>query len=306
MTFSFLLNIFLSYVLILIFLPFFKKNIPDKPNIRSSHSNIKPRGGGIVFVLISVISSFFFDQLAPLISFPLAIIGILDDKFRINAKVRFAFHIFTTISLIFYAYPIWNQSGYSFLILTFLILFFILFGTSIINFSNFVDGIDGLLAGNMLVIFLSISLLFDTRYFLICGALLGFLKWNWSPAKLFMGDVGSTFLGSILFYSIISSDSFERAILILLISSPILIDPLVCLIRRFLNSEEIFLPHKKHLYQRLNLAGWSHRKITLTYMIFALIILFSYLFFGFYYSIGTIIILLLIAFWLDKKVAVSF
>ena len=307
MTLSFfLLNIFLSYVLIFIFLPFFKKNIPDKPNIRSSHTNIKPRGGGIFFVLISVFSSLFFDQLAPLISLPLAIVGLVDDKFGVNEKIRFAFQIVTTISLIFYALPIWNQSGYSFLILTFLILFFILFGTSIINFSNFVDGIDGLLAGNMLITFLSISVLFDPRYFLICGALLGFLKWNWSPAMIFMGDVGSTFLGSILFYAIISSNSFERAFVILFISSPILIDPLVCFIRRSLNSEKVFFAHKKHLYQRLNLAGWSHRKITLTYMLISLLIFLSYLLFGFYYSIGSSVLLSLIAVWLDKKVAVRF
>ena len=302
----FLLNIFLSYFLILIFFPFFKKNLPDKPNIRSSHTDIKPRGGGIVFVLISVFSSIFFVKLAPLISLPLAIIGIVDDKFGISSKIRFAIQLITATSLIFYALPIWNHSQYSLLIIIFITLFFILFGTSIINFSNFVDGIDGLLAGNMLIIFLSISFLFDPTYFLICGALLGFLKWNWSPAKIFMGDVGSTFLGSILFYSIISSNTFERALVILLISSPILVDPLICVIRRFLNSEKIFLPHKKHLYQRLHLAGWSHGKITITYIFFSLTLLVSYILWGMLTSIISFIVISLIAIWLDKKVAVPF
>lgn len=302
----FLLNIFLSYGLILIFYPIFKRNLPDKPNIRSSHTEVKPRGGGIIFVIVSIFSFIFFEQLAPLIALPLAIVGLVDDKFGVNSSFRFSFQLITSILLTYYALPIWNQPQYPILIVLFISLFFILLGTSIINFANFVDGIDGLLAGNMLIIFLSISILFDPRYFLICGSLLGFLKWNWSPAKIFMGDVGSTFLGAILFYSIISSVSIERVLVILMISSPILIDPLICVIRRYYNSEKIFLPHKKHLYQRLNLAGWSHRKITIIYILFSLILMVSYLLWGLFYSIIFFIFLFSISIWLDKKVAVPF
>ena len=95
----------------------------------------------------------------------------------------------------------------------------------------------------MIIVFLSLSLLFDNRYLLISGALIGFLKWNWYPAKIFMGDVGSTFLGAMLF-AIISTTALDKSLAILIISAQMLIDPLTCVIRRLLNSEPIFQPHK--------------------------------------------------------------
>ena len=158
----------------------------------------------------------------------------------------------------------------------------------------------------MIIVFLSLSLLFDDRYLLISGALLGFLKWNWYPAKIFMGDVGSTFLGAILFFAIISTTSLDKSLAILIISAPILIDPLTCVIRRLLNSEPIFKPHKKHLYQRLNQAGWNHRHISLIYIISSLILLISYMYGGISLSFAALLIIIGIAIWLDNKVAIPF
>lgn len=286
--------------------PLFKKHILDKPNNRTSHKSITPRGGGIIFVVISVFTCIFFDFFAPLIAFPLAIVGLIDDKFGLNKRIRFFVQIITTIFIIIYSFSIWNITDLSNLLLIGIALFLLLLGTSIINFSNFVDGIDGILIGNMIIIFLSLSLLFDDRYLLISGALLGFLKWNWYPAKIFMGDVGSTFLGAILFFAIISTSSLDKSLAILIISAPILIDPLTCVIRRLLNSEPIFQAHKKHLYQRLNQAGWNHGNISLIYSLSSLILLISFLCGGINLSIAALLVIIGIAIWLDNKVAIPF
>ena len=75
--------------------------------------------------------------------------------------------------------------------------------TSIINFANFADGIDGLLSSSMIIIFVLSALQNNNNSFLwgIVGCLVGFLFYNWQPSKLFMGDVGSTFLGAIFLVS---------------------------------------------------------------------------------------------------------
>ena len=88
-----------------------------------------------------------------------------------------------------------------------------------------------------------------------------------------MGDIGSTFLGSFLFLEIIRSNSFNDAFFILSVALPILFDAFSCVIRRFFNNENIFRPHKKHLYQRLVKAGFSHFKVTCIYSMSSIFIL---------------------------------
>ena len=79
-----------------------------------------------------------------------------------------------------------------------LFILIIITGTAIINFVNFMDGIDGLVSGSLIIIFLIGSILINNYFLIVVGPLLGFLLWNWDPSKLFMGDVGSTFLGALL------------------------------------------------------------------------------------------------------------
>ena len=96
----FLLNTFLSYFLMRLLHPLFVKHIIDKPNKRSLHKTPKPRGGGIVFSLISMLSGIFFNFYAPLVSFPLAVVGLIDDKFRLNPVIRLSVQVLTSISLL--------------------------------------------------------------------------------------------------------------------------------------------------------------------------------------------------------------
>ena len=168
------------------------------------------------------------------------------------------------------------------------------------------DGIDGLVCSNLIVIlFLSYS--FQSHNYIIAVIpLLIFLYWNWQPAKIFMGDTGSTFLGGLLLLILFDNFSIEKFIFVFSISSPLLLDSLITLIIRFFKNENIFLPHKKHLYQRLNLGGLDHSSITFIYLFFVVIPLPLYMIFslkGLFLSIFLEIISGLI---LNKRIASRF
>jgi UDP-N-acetylmuramyl pentapeptide phosphotransferase/UDP-N-acetylglucosamine-1-phosphate transferase len=141
------------------------------------------------------------------------------------------------------------------------------------NLYNFMDGMDGF-AGGMTVIghgFLSVlawqgghQLIFVLSL-LVAGAALGFLIWNFPPAKMFMGDAGSIPLGFLTGALALLGvhDRLFDAWVPLLIFSPFVVDATVTLIRRLLNGEKVWKAHRSHHYQRLVLAGWGHRRTVL-------------------------------------------
>ena len=143
----------------------------------------------------------------------------------------------------------------------------IFISTAIINLINFMDGIDGLVCSNLIIILLLSYSFQSHNYIVAVFPLLIFLFWNWNPAKIFMGDTGSTFLGGILILLLFDNFQIEKFLFICCISSPLLIDSGLTILLRLFNKENIFLPHRKHLYQRLNLAGLKHSSITLIYFI---------------------------------------
>ena len=121
-----------------------------------------------------------------------------------------------------------------------------------------------------------------------------------------MGDVGSTFLGAILFGSFLNANNFIDAIAILAILSPLLMDGIICILRRFLHGENIFYPHKLHLYQRLYQAGLSHSRVSIIYCL-------NVIFLGIISSSKNINLIflgilfeLLFGFYLEKNFAISF
>ena len=181
----------------------------DKPNFRSSHSQPTPRGGGLVFVVVSVFScliSLFSGHVSslsflPLVSAPLAIVGFIDDRQTLPAAWRYCVQVMTALPVIALspiASPLYFAVSHSPLFLFFLSLI-VISVTAIINFTNFMDGLDGLVSGCMFVVIFSLSLSQNAPWSLwtLVGSLLGFLIFNWCPAKVFMGDVGSTFLGAV-------------------------------------------------------------------------------------------------------------
>ena len=130
------------------------------------------------------------------------------------------------------------------------------------------DGLDGLLAGCMSVILLtcSIQLSAPLSQLALVGAVCGFLIWNWTPAKIFMGDVGSTFLGAVFAGLLLQASSWHESLGLLLVSTPLLADACICVFRRLLVGQRVFQAHRLHLYQRLHQAGWSHARVSLTYI----------------------------------------
>lgn len=281
-----------SYVLTLVLIPILERNFMDHPNMRSSHVNSTPRGGGVVFVLIGTLLTLLSEpspaRWIPILCLPLALIGLIDDFRGLPSYLRYLVQLVTAIFLINFSSltsPIWIS------------LLFIIMITAIINFINFMDGLDGLVAG------CGVLMMASTSSWAISGAIFGFLLWNWSPAKVFMGDVGSTFIGAVFCGMLLQENSYKQSFLLLLISFPLLCDAFVCVMRRLLNGENVFKAHRKHLFQRLQQSGWSHQSVSLLYIFAVGILLYSYSTNVIFYAIAIVVC---IGIYLDRCVANSF
>jgi Fuc2NAc and GlcNAc transferase len=284
-----------SYFLVLVMLPYLQKNLIDTPNQRSSHQLPTPRGGGISFVISGTILTFIFNtgslRWIPILCLPLAIIGLVDDYRDVPPLSRYLMQTTSAIILVLIArFTIspWEIIVYSLLI------------TAIINFFNFMDGLDGLLAC------CSIPILAASSGWALAGSVLGFLLWNWSPAKVFMGDVGSTFLGAVFAGIAFQQTSVQDTFSLILLGFPLFADTSICIVRRFLNKQNVFQPHKQHLYQRLNQAGWSHAKVSCLYLLAVILIVFIRGFGNMFWVYVLLLIELLIGFLLDFSAAARF
>ena len=294
---------FLSWLILKFSVPFLNIWFADKPNKRSSHFGIKPRAGGIIFAIFSLLDIFDQNKIG-IYCLPLAIIGLLDDRFKLPSLLRYIVQIFTVIYLIFNSNFI-NLISENYLSII-LIIFFVVASTGIINFVNFMDGIDGLVGGSMIIIFATSLFLSNIEMNYLLGSISGFLILNWSPSKVFMGDVGSTFLGAYLLGILFQSNTFEQYLGLLIVSFPLMGDSCICVIRRFFHNQNIFSAHKKHLYQRLVIAGWSHSKVSKLYILGTLVIALGLLTCGLKGALLIASVELIIGLWLDNKVAASF
>ena len=184
----------------------------DVPNHRSSHTLPTPRGAGIGFVVTAVILGAgatvrvgpdFVDKLA-LVAVSLAtlsIVGWLDDRFSLSTRVRFTVHVVASATVVILVNRIAPLPGYA---NTVWLLLWGFWTVSSINIVNFMDGIDGMVGAQALVYGLYLYALLPQGSLaglfglILAFASLGFLIWNWAPAKIFMGDVGSGPLGMML------------------------------------------------------------------------------------------------------------
>ena len=302
-----ILNLILSFSLTKFFIKPFKKLNPDIPNTRSSHNIIKPRGGGLSFIISNLITSNILTQENFLFLIPLSITGLIDDFLNISRWFRLIVQLITSCFILFESnYFDFIKSTNNLIIEFFLISLLIFICTGIINFCNFMDGIDGILSGSILVFYIFASFLFSNTILGISGALLGFLLWNWQPSKIFMGDVGSNFLGGTLIWILLNTNNVNKSVGLLLIASPILIDPLICLIRRLLARENIIKAHNMHLYQRLTKGGLKHQTVSLIYILSITLIGISFLAGGLVFEIVSFFLVLIIGFFLEKHYAVPF
>lgn len=277
------LTTIISLILVKVLMGIFQQKIVDVPNERSSHTQPTPRGGGLGFILSFFIILTLGLQIDPTISvqsilpwlalLPLVIVGFIDDWKDLPAFTRYLVQI--TVSIICVAllgsFPIFSGDSTMFSIVE---LGLTVIGmTALINFYNFMDGLDGLLAGISAVqlSFLAIWSSSNSLWILVAGVL-GFIVWNWNPAKIFMGDAGSTFLGAAVAVAILSQPVSQLdAWATLTLTLGITVDTVYTLIRRSLNGENIFQAHRSHLYQRLHQAKWSHAQVASLYIIATLL-----------------------------------
>lgn len=248
-----------------------EKSIIDIPNERSSHDQPTPRGGGIVFVglfYLVLCALWCMKQMTTPVSLaflggiPIALIGYLDDIKGVKIYWRFLVHL---------ASATWSVAMLG-ILHSFSAIIPIVIIVSLINFYNFMDGIDGIaatqgiflsgVAGFILLMknHLGMSLL----SFGLLASLIGFLYWNWQPAKIFMGDIGSGFLG-FFFGTLMFSTAVQYKIPVmfwLILMAIFLCDAGCTLLYRMVKKKKWYLAHREHVYQRLVQSGWEHSRVT--------------------------------------------
>jgi len=308
---------FAAWLLLRALLPNFCRRLLDQSNARSSHSQPTPRGGGVVFVLVaasaSAISLFgavfsglpgllgsLFAMLAlPLLALPLAVVGFLDDHHNLSSGLRYGVQLVTALLLILVSPLPLPRLALPLLLIAV---------TAVINFTNFMDGLDGLVAGCMAVALSALLLRLTSPWPLwsLVGALVGFLLWNWSPAKVFMGDVGSTFLGAVYAGLVLQAPSWPEALGLLLVATPLLGDAFLCVPRRLLAGQRVFQAHRLHLFQRLHQAGWPHARVSTLYIIATAVLSLALLIGGWPWVVVIAVFELFVGFLLDRHIAVPF
>ncbi len=265
-----------------------KSYLLDIPSDRSSHLQPTARGGGLGFVVAFAITSVI---LAPqelglwLVLTPVAVVGILDDLYNLPASIRYLVQLISALEAVIIYWGLPNYLDNLFLFLATAIAI-----TALINFYNFFDGLDGLLGGVSIVQLSFLAFYLDRpQWLLLVAALGGFLWWNWSPAKIFMGDVGSTFLGTCIAVCLLDpSDNYIHTWSASAVILPLVTDTAYTIICRLLRKENIFQAHRSHLYQRLQQTGWTHQSVAIAYISLTTAIALSISFGGKYGVIASI------------------
>lgn len=270
---TYLLIFFISLLSTIFLTPYIislleRSGVTDRPGERKVHEGIKPRMGGIVIFIVVFTQLFIFYPDISSIRFLLlgmiviSICGSLDDMLGVKWNVKFFLQSIAVVLLLFYFLPqIDSFSIFTFSIpywLGIIIFFLLLLGT--VNAVNLMDGMDGLVSGYSLITFSILFLLAGNigDFFLLviisalAGSLLGYLKFNGFPARVFLGDLGSLFLGYLLIaltseVSLVYFQSMELAFPVLLLSIPIL-DTIKVMLRRIAHKKHPFLPDNEHLH----------------------------------------------------------
>lgn len=254
----------------------------DIPSARSSHAHPTPRGGGVSFVVSFYAALPMLVTSAPLRPLRLALfgglavalVGWLDDRYHLSVRWRLAVHGLAAAWALYWLgglpqlalgglkLPL-GAAGYPLAWLGVVWL---------INLYNFMDGIDGLAAGEAVLVALAAAGMLAAAGFVplawVCGllaaAVAGFWLWNWPPAKIFMGDVGSGTLGYCLAVLALASERQGALPLLgwLMLLGVFVVDATATLIARALAGEAWHTPHNTHAYQRLVKRGYSHRAVT--------------------------------------------
>lgn len=275
-------------------------NILDKPNERSSHSSPMPLGGGLAIVILVLATSLGVININPTewvrsflyiaLGAILAVVGWRDDLFKLSANYRFLVQgLVATISILGMGYfrdvriPLLGEFNLG--ALGILITFLWIIG--MINAYNFMDGIDGMAGGVAVVAGVGWMILSANVHnpfvfwvaLAIAATSLGFLRHNWSPAKIFMGDVASTFLGySFAVLPLLSASQTGDALTVgTLLMWVVIMDTFMTFLRRLIKGENVFSGHRSFLFHQLVAGGYKHATISTLYIFLtALAVLLSY------------------------------
>jgi Fuc2NAc and GlcNAc transferase len=261
-----------------------RRGVLDRPNARSSHSAPTPRGGGVALILASAMTMAIAVALkltrtsdALTLGSGMLVVGAVgwrDDTRGLRPAVRLTVHLavaFWTVYM-FHGLPVVRVGSTSLAVGAAGYLLGVLGIVWSINLFNFMDGIDGLAASQAVLIFGSGALLLffrgdhslGTVSACVAGSSAGFLVWNWPPAKIFLGDVGSGAIGYLVAALAIASEN-NRSVPLLafaIISGLFVADATITLMRRVARGERPAEAHRDHAYQRLTRAWNSHRAVT--------------------------------------------
>jgi Fuc2NAc and GlcNAc transferase len=249
-----------------------KSVLLDIPNQRSLHEEPMSRAGGAPMALTAIVTVILVGLIRPhlvphrwLLTIGIggslvAWIGWLDDKSSLSAEKRFMVHLIAAVWAVVQLVPDEVPLFYRFIA-----GFWVAWS---INFYNFMDGIDGLALGAGYIAGRLGMLSNLTIAWIIAAAALGFLFWNWPPAKIFMGDAGSGFLGYAFGCLAIGSGTgwaggfYTYLVLMALFWG----DAGYTLIKRILRGERFWEAHKQHLYQQAVQKGYTHHEVTLFFV----------------------------------------
>ncbi|MBB6521783.1 MraY family glycosyltransferase [Pseudoteredinibacter isoporae] len=267
-----------------------RANVVDVPSARSSHSTTTPRGGGLAIVAASILAALWLwqqERLANLwllaIYLPAGLLGLfsfVDDHKPLSRRLRFFVHL-ACACLLLYLLPkdiYLPLAGYQIPIASFWMApLSVLAITWMINLYNFMDGIDGIAGAEAISVLLGLQTIIylqggtlDIQLLSLSAIALGFLWINWAPAKLFMGDIGSCFLGLILVacacYCAHQYQINLWASLILL--AAFIVDASWTLLYRMLTGQAWNEGHRSHSYQILSRKWQSHSSVVCAMLLF--------------------------------------
>lgn len=275
-----------------------KLDLVDMPTARKVHTVPIPRVGGVAIVIATIIPVAGWVELnSPLLSMLFAIailfvLGIVDDAKNLSYKSKFLFQILS-IALVFIfgfidvdqSYFVFNDILHGFILLA-VYFIFILGVTNAINLS---DGLDGLAGGEALLSFAIIGLLaYETGNLTIAlivlaviGSIFGFLRFNTYPAKIFMGDTGSLFLGFVLGVLSVAltygaDNAYAKTLPLLLVGLPVF-DTVMVMLIRLGRKQSPFNADRNHLHHKLLDNGYKHyQSVLMIYLMQSIYILSAY------------------------------
>ncbi len=290
----------------------------DVPNHRSSHIHPTPRGGGLgILIPVLVVLCFGTAESDALWSITtgvgvtaVAFVGLLDDLHHLEIRLRLVVHLVGAIIFASAAVALSVPTTQSALLLASVFSWWVFWGVSLINVVNFIDGIDTLVGLQALVFGGFTYLAVDGQGLVgltaitMTGASVGFLVLNRSPARIFLGDVGSGGLGLLFGFlgvatMVYAGWSVFHAFLPLM---AMFADELVTVTRRVRRGERLTEPHRSHVYQHLTSRGWRHGTVALGYAVHSVVsvgvaVLFPALDICFLVVAGTLLALTLLGMW---------